>query len=274
MPELPEVETIRRDLDQELKGLRFEGVETNTPKMIRPTPAEFEKVLKGQKFTFVKRRAKLLIFGLERSKFVIHLRLTGRLLLRKVGDPPDEFQRAVFKLSNGRELRFADLRKFGYAKLFKNDAELEKLLSEFGPEPFDDLTREKFCEILAQTSRRVKDVLMDQTKISGVGNIYANDALWLAKIHPESKSSKLSPRQADNLYDAIIEILEKSFKLRGASDRPGYRDVYGQKGSYQDHFLVYQKTGKPCPRGEGKIERITIGGRGTFFCKTCQKLVV
>lgn len=284
MPELPEVETIRRDLSHELRGLTFESVETNTPKMVRPSLAEFQKALTGQKFLAVRRRAKLLVFELEHSEFVVHLRLTGRLLLRKIGDPPDEFQHVVFKLSKG-ELRFADLRKFGYAKLIKDEAELKKLLAEFGPEfPLpgvypepsrgDDLTKEKFMQILAQTSRRVKDVLMDQTKISGVGNIYANDALWLAEIHPESKSSKLSPQQAGNLYGAIIEILEKSLKLRGASDRPGYRDIYGQKGSYQDHFLVYQKTGKPCQRDDGgKIERKTIGGRGTFFCPKCQVIV-
>ncbi|OGC54505.1 DNA-formamidopyrimidine glycosylase [candidate division WWE3 bacterium RIFCSPHIGHO2_01_FULL_48_15] len=272
MPELPEVETIRRDLDKELRGLTFKSVETTTPKMVRPTPAEFEKALKGQKFLAVARRAKLLIFELEHNKFVVHLRLTGRLLLCKIGDPPDEFQRVVFKLS-GRELRFADLRKFGYAKLLKSDDELEKLLAQFGPEPFDDLTKEKFKEILAKSGRRVKDVLMDQEKISGLGNIYANDALWLAKIHPQSKSSKITPKQAGDLYQAIVEILEKSIKLRGASDRPGYRDIYGQKGSYQDHFLTYQKTGKPCPRGDGIIERRNVNGRGTFFCPKCQVLV-
>lgn len=293
MPELPEVETIRRDLAKEIIGLNFEGVETNTPKMVRPSPAEFTKALKGKKFVEVRRRAKLLIFELDSlgdspAAFVIHLRLTGRLLLRKAGDPPDEFQRAVFKLSGerrlprealakwgpGLELRLADLRKFGYARLIRNKDELKKLLAAFGPEPFDDLTKEKFREILAKSGRRLKDILMDQGVISGIGNIYANDALWLARLHPLSRGNKLTPKQADQLYYSILKILEKSLKLRGSSDRPGYRDIYGEKGNYQDHFLTYQRTGKPCLRGDGKIERISIGGRGTFLCKTCQKLVV
>lgn len=281
VPELPEVETIRRDLDRELRGLTFEGVETNTPKMVRPTPKDFEKALKGEKFVAVRRRAKLLIFELDGREFVAHLKLTGRLLLRKAGDPPDEFLRAVFHLSGGkslpaerRELRFADLRKFGYVRLLKDKEELKNLLAEFGPEPFDDLTKEKFREILTKSRRRLKDILMDQKTISGVGNIYANDALWLAKLHPESRGNRLTTAQADALYEAVLEVLQRSLKRRGASDRPGYRDIFGNKGSYQEHFLAYQRTGKPCPRGDGgKIERRTIGGRGTFFCPKCQKLV-
>lgn len=276
MPELPEVETIKQDLQKILVGKKILSVWTDSPKQLKPSCKVFEEEIVGAIIQEIKRRAKLLQFFLSNGKIlVVHLKLSGRLLIRKNGDPLDQWLHAVLKLSEGFELRFCDLRKFGYLRVIEDEKELEKLLAEFGPEPFTpEFTLEKFREILSSFRGPIKLLLMDQKKIAGVGNIYANEALFLAGIAPQKKACDLvqkEPEKVKKLYEALLEVLRRGIKYRGASDQ-AYLDAFGRKGSYQEHFLVYQQDGKFCPnKCHEVIRRITLGGRGTFFCPRCQR---
>ncbi len=271
MPELPEVETIRRDLGRLVVGKKILDVTTDSPKQVKPSLVKLKKPIVGAKIKKIERRAKVLFIFLSSGQILaIHLKLTGRLLVRKKGAPKDDWQHVVFSLSGDKELRFCDLRKFGWVKLVKDKKELEKLLGEFGPEPLDGLTLKQFKAILASSGRAVKLVLMDQKKIGGVGNIYANDALFLARIDPRRPANKITEKEAKKLLQALEKVLRAGIRYRGASDQY-YLDALGRKGSYQDHFLTYGRQGKKCFDCGGRIKRIKIGGRGTFFCPKCQK---
>lgn len=273
MPELPEVETIRRQLAQDLTGYSFEAVETNWEKSFRPSFTRVRQAVIGKKILRVGRQAKLLIFSLSSASYLFfHLKLTGRMLVRKMGASDDEFTRSVFTLVKGRskrELRFADARKFGFVQSVSDPEEMKKLLQGYGPEPLKDLTLEKFRRILAGSSRPIKLILLDQEKISGIGNIYANDALWLAGIDPRRAGNKVTEMEGKRLFKAVTEVLKKGLKYGGASDQ-WYRQVHGESGQYQEHFLVYGQTGKRCSRCGTVIQRIVLGGRGTFLCPVCQ----
>ena len=271
MPELPEVETIKKDLSKLIVGKEIKDIWTETPKMVRPSLNKVKKAIVGKKIKRLARRAKLIqIFLADGQILTVHLKLTGRLLLRSPKAKPDGWVRVLITLSGDKELRFSDLRKFGWVKLIENKHELEKLLSEFGPEPLDDLTLPKFKEALVSTGRPIKVLLLDQKKISGVGNIYACDALFLAKINPEKPANKLNAKEAKRLYEAVAKVLRAGIKYRGASDQY-YLDALGHKGKYQDHFLVYAREGKKCFGCAGKVAKMKIAGRGTYYCPTCQR---
>ncbi len=300
MPELPEVETIRKQLDAELTGYTFVSVKTDWRKSFRPSFNVVSKAIVGEGIELIDRQAKLLIFHLSGGfDLLFHLKLTGRLLVRNPSDPLDEFTRSVFTLRRAgkipdlnpsdsgsdrsglrsedsgslrrgpKELRFADARKFGFVKLITDKKEMEKLLAGYGPEPFKDLTLLKFKEALRSSSRPIKVVLLDQGKISGLGNIYANDALWSASVDPRIPSKKLTDKQVKKLYEAVLEVLKKGLKYGGSSDQ-WYVQAHGEKGKYQEHFLAYGRTGEPCDRCGSEIRRTEVGGRGTFFCPKCQ----
>ena len=289
MPELPEVETIRRDLSRLIVGKKILDISTDSPKQVQPSLAVVKKMVVGKKILGVKRRAKLLILKLggrsnkkreslrtlkaseDTEKFLaIHLKLTGRLLVRRSGDPPDDWEHVTISLSGNKELRFADLRKFGWIRLVDSD-QLSVISDELGIEPLiPEFTLEKFIQIIHSSTRPIKLVLMDQEKIAGVGNIYANDALFLAKIRPDKPAKKLSDLEIKKLREAIIKVLKAGIKYRGASDQY-YLDALGRKGSYQDHFLTYGREGKKCFDCKGEIRKIKVGGRGTFYCPECQK---
>ena len=271
MPELPEVETIKRDLERLIVNRKILAIRTNSAKQVQPSLKIVQKAIVGAKITKIGRRAKILIIFLDNGKtLTVHLKLTGRLLVRKRGTPKDNWQRIVIDLDNNKELRFADLRKFGWVRLIKNKKELENLLAEFGPEPLSDLTFEKFKEILSKSGRPIKIVLMDQKKIAGIGNIYANEALFLAKINPCRPANKITDKETKKLFQAIEKVLKAGIRYRGASDQY-YLDALGRKGAYQEHFLIYRREGKKCLDCEAKIKKIKLGGRGTFFCPHCQK---
>ena len=293
MPELPEVETIRSDLEKEILGARILALWTDTPKMVQPSVEIVREMAIGSKIEAVKRRAKLLIFELSGAKreeerpvlsertglssvryLLIHLKLSGRLLVRRPGDPKDDWQRIVLKLKTPdgeeKELRFCDLRKFGYLKLVDEEG-FQKIYQEYGPEPLDDLTLERFREVLSKSRIAIKKLLMDQKRISGIGNIYANEALWIAEIDPRQPANSLTAEQSRRLFEAIERVLAASLKYRGTTAEDDfYLDAYGEEGRYQSQLLVYRKAGQPCPRCGTPIERIELGGRGTFFCPTCQ----
>lgn len=288
MPELPEVETIRKDLEKEILGAKIVSLEVLSPKVVRPSAKVVKEACEGKTITGFKRRGKLLILGISSGNYLlIHLKLTGRLLVRKSTDPFDKWTRVVFKLKEqgtpnnkctgqagnkeqGLELRFTDLRMFGYIKL-ADEKELKKTLSDYGPEPLDDLSLEKFREILSGSKVAIKKLLMDQKKISGIGNIYANEALWMSKIHPEASAISLTAEQSESLFGSIEKVLKEALKNRGTTATDDfYRDAYGKEGKYQSRLLVYQKEGQICPRCKTPIKRIELGGRGTFFCPKCQ----
>lgn len=272
MPELPEVETIKMDLQKLIVGKKIVKISSDSPKQVQPSLGIVEKAVEGTKITKIARKAKLLQIFLDNGKIlIIHLKLTGRLLFRQKKDLEDQWTHAVISFSDDTQLRFADSRKFGWIKLIENKKDLDKILSGYGLEPLSDLTLDKFKEILKKNSRAIKIILMDQTKISGIGNIYACEALFLAKIDPRRSAKSLSGKEAEVLFEKIEYVLKLGLKYRGASDQY-YLDAYGQKGEYQKHFLVYGKKGEDCPDNcGGKIKRIVVGGRGTFYCPTCQR---
>jgi formamidopyrimidine-DNA glycosylase len=270
MPELPEIETIRLQLDKFLVGKTITGVTTDSAKQVKPSLSSVKKAVLGAKIKKVSRRAKLLIIHLSNSQFLaFHLKLTGRLLFRQKNHSPDNWTHVVFSLGQNHELRFADSRKFGWVQLLNKD-QYEKVLADYGPEPLTDLTFVRFQKILASTRRPIKVLLMDQAKIAGIGNIYDNDALNLAGLNPRRPASSLSEKEAKKLLKAIKKVLKAGIKYRGASDNY-YLDALGQKGAYQDHFLTYARAGQKCYQcKKGKIKRVTLAGRGTFYCPACQ----
>jgi len=270
MPELPEVETIKNDLQRLVVGKKILNISTTSAKQVKPSLEAVKKTITGTKITKVARRAKLLQIFLNNSWILaIHLKMTGRLLVRNQDDPPDDWQRVTLDLSGGKQLRLADLRKFGWVRLISKQ-EREKILQEFGPEPLADLTLANLKKILSTTGQAVKIVIMDQKKIAGVGNIYACDALFLARLDPRRPANKLAGEEVKSLLAAIEKVLRAGIKDRGASDQY-YLDALGHKGHYQQHFLVYNREGKQCFGCQGRVKKIKLGGRGTYFCPDCQR---
>ncbi len=268
MPELPEVETIKIQLEKFLTGREIIGVEVRN----RKTLADGEENLPGGKIIGVRRFGKVVVIDLDNDYSVlIHLKLTGQLVFQGP-NLPGKHTHVIFDLDGGKKLYFNDLRKFGWIKIVKSgDVATESFIAKLGPEPFKDLTLEKFKEILSKTNRPIKIVLMDQTKISGIGNIYANEALWLAKINPCVPARQLDGKTARHLYSVILEVLKDGLKWGGASDQ-AYIQPSGEEGKYQEHFLVYGRQGQICQRcKKAKIAKTKLGGRGTYFCPICQK---
>ncbi|OGC54503.1 DNA-formamidopyrimidine glycosylase [candidate division WWE3 bacterium RIFCSPHIGHO2_01_FULL_48_15] len=267
MPELPEVETITRDLKKELPGLEIKEVVVHGS--YRPKAKDLNSVV-GPKITGVERIGKTIHLILEDGRrLVFHLIMTGRLLLRDAQAKPDPDQRVTFKLSNGKELRFTDQRMFGWVELLGQE-ELGDFRLRFGPDPFE-LTPDIFANRLQQKKTAIKNALLEQKLVSGIGNIYANDALWLAQIHPEAKTTDLSQEQLESLHKSVVEILQEGIAHRGSTlEDKMYVDLYGREGSHQDHFRVYSRAGEKCLRCEGTITFTQLGGRGTFFCERCQ----
>lgn len=272
MPELPEVETIRRDLEKEIVGNKIVGLWYDVPKMLQPSPKTVEKIV-GRHIVSAGRVGKLLLLGIENDRTVgIHLKLSGRLFIRKQSDLEDKFTYVVFKLDDGRELRFTDFRKFGYVKMIESSAELSEIKDKYGPEPLtNDFTSETLKKVLNKTTRAVKTVIMDQEKIAGIGNIYADEALWYAKIHPETRANSLNSKQIEALYQGIIKSIEQGIQDRGTSV-DDYLDIYGREGGHAKNLNVFRQNGQPCPRCGTTIKKIRVGGRGTHFCPQCQKL--
>lgn len=288
MPELPEVETIVKELAKEIIGRKIANVWTDFKKMVKKpkTFERFKKEIKGKKILNIKRRAKNIIFELsENRSLLIHQKLTGHLLLGKwklergkwislvpgslADDPMNRFLHLIFCLDDGRQLALSDKRKFAKVELW-GKKELEKKLSSFGPEPLEkDFTFEKFTGTLTRKKGRVKQILMDQTVIAGIGNIYSDEILWQAKLHPFKDISKLSEEELNKIYQAIREILSKAIKLGGESISD-FRRISGEKGYFDEERKVYRREGEKCSRCGTIIKRIKIGGRSAHYCPRCQ----
>ena len=301
MPELPEVQTVVDDLNKKVVGRRIQGVWLDWPKMVKDPldqqknkiahkhVAIFEKSLKGAKILKVKRRGKNILIYLSGKKLLlIHQKMTGHMLVGKweiqgkkviplepkaiVEDPYNKYIHLILYLDNGKMLALSDLRKFAKAILGSVE-QIENLpeLVNLGPDALDkSLKFIKFVKFIKPEKRKIKQVLMDPEVIAGIGNIYSDDILWSAKIHPFRPANKLSVKELKSLYKAMRAILVKAIKLRGTSSSD-FRDTAGEKGGYADYLLVYQREGEPCLRCKTKIKRIKIGGRSAHFCSKCQK---
>jgi formamidopyrimidine-DNA glycosylase len=268
MPELPEVETIKRDLETKIVGLCFTGAKLHWPKMLQnSTPEAFKSRLTSQCIEGLKRRGKYLIFQLSNGEaLILHLRMSGSLRLDDdcFSDP---YVRAVFDLDNGAKLYFRDPRKFGMIWLVADE---EQVVGKLGPEPLEMSFKVKSLRtILSHHSAPIKAVLCDQTVIAGVGNMYADEALFEARIHPERKANSLSQDELKRLHRAIVSVLEKAIDGGGASISD-YRRPDGKSGEAQFVFKVAHLSGKACDRCGTLIKRIPIRKRGTYFCPKCQ----
>lgn len=270
MPELPEVETIKREL-QPLVGRRFRDVYLAYGKAVAyPSPEAFRQGLKGKTIEEISRRGKYLLFRLAGGHhLILHLRMTGSLLLKSSGSPPDPYSRSIFYLDDGSELHFRDPRRMGRMWLVEK---AEKVLGKLGPEPFDpDFTPQKLGERLEGRSAPIKALLLDQAVLAGVGNLYADEALFEAQIHPLRKAAELTSEEIKRLYQAIRKVLKRGIQHRGASVNTYFRPG-GERGKAHLAFKVARRAGELCPRCGTIIERIVVRGRGSYFCPRCQPL--
>ena len=270
MPELPEVETIVRGLRGPLVGRTIVGVRIGWENLVaRPTVEEFKRRLVGHKILAVRRRGKYLLFPLSGGGcLIVHLRMTGRLLLKNAGDDPDKYDHLIFELDDGRELRFNDMRKLGRVYLVED---AEEIVGGLGPEPLDgDFSPADFAALLSRRRGRIKALLLNQRFIAGIGNIYADEALFAARIHPERRADTLAAEEIERLYRAIRRVLRQGIENRGTT-LATYRDAEGREGRNQEYLRVFRRRGQPCPRCGTPIERIVVGGRGTYFCPRCQR---
>ncbi|MFA5092394.1 MAG: DNA-formamidopyrimidine glycosylase [Candidatus Omnitrophota bacterium] len=266
MPELPEVETIKQDLSKVIIGKKIIKVAINNPKVIRePAPLQFKKSLEGQTIRNVLRRAKLLILELSNGLFLtVHLKMTGQL----VYPGGSEKSRLAFHLSDGSILDFNDHRLFGELRLVKDWKKL-KFVQGLGPEPFD-LTSADFKAMLLKRKTKIKPLLLDQSFISGIGNIYAAEILFHARINPERVAQSLSSKETESLYKETKKVLTKAIQ-HGGSSVDDYVRVSGKNGDYARFHQVYGRDKQPCLVCHHPIKRFTQGGRGTYFCDKCQK---
>jgi len=295
MPELPEVQTIVDDLNKKIIGRRITGVWFDAPKIIKkPKSREFEKQIKGLKIKAVKRLGKnILIYLTDNYLLLIHQKMTGHLLvgrwkIQKIAktkfkvtnldkgplqERVNDYIHLIFYLDNGQQLALSDLRKFAKV-LFGSKEEIEKSpdLKKIGPDPLAKIFKESdFIKLISRQKRKIKQVLMEQSVISGIGNIYSDEALFLAKINPFRPANKIAKKELKNLYSAIKNVLKKAIKLRGTSISD-FRDTSGKTGSYGEKRLIYRKEGQACSRCQTPIKRVKIGGRSAHFCPHCQKL--
>jgi len=288
MPELPEVETVARQLGPELEGRRIERLAVLDERWSRPVPpGRMEAAVSGRRIEGLGRRGKYLLLGLDGAQtLVMHLRMTGNLVLvegeRKL-DPSEgmrlyegersaseRFLRARFDLDDGRGLWFTDPRRFGEAFVIDDD-ELPVRFAGLGVEPLSpDFTTEELDAQAGGRKAPLKSFLLDQARIAGVGNIYADEALFRARLHPLSPAGSMRPEHAEALRDGIVAALEAGLEHGGASI-DDYRDGRGERGEMQNEFLVHTREGEPCPREDGgTIVRIVVGGRSTYYCPNCQ----
>lgn len=282
MPELPEVETVVRDLARLVSGATITGAYVFRERnLLTPDAPSFTEAVRGRHILGTRRRAKWIIVELSGGiLLLVHLRMTGQLLLAPSGSEGDPYIRLSIELDDGRELRFRDVRAFGRVALVAQradgeagsslDPESSPLLAEHGVEPLDTaFTTTALRLLIAHRVTRIKSLLLDQRCIVGIGNIYADEALWRAKIHPLARANSLRPAALEALHHAIVSVLSEAVAARGSSIND-YTAPDGD-GEMQERLDVYQRTGGPCRRCGTTIERTVVGGRGTHVCRTCQR---
>jgi len=270
MPELPEVETVVRLLRPSLINRTIFGIRCQWPRHIdRPDLSEFRRRITGSIVQDVTRRGKFILISLDREEtLIIHLRMSGHLAIVDKSLLVDKHSHTIFELDNNQELRFRDTRKFGRVYLVH---ESQEVVGKLGPEPLDpQFTVEKLQEILSGRKRTLKPFLLDQSMIAGIGNIYADEALFHARLHPERRTDSLTRNDITTLHTAIQDVLHQGIEREGASIST-YIKPDGEKGDMQNAVQVFRRTGQSCYRCQSTIQRIIVGGRSTHFCANCQK---
>lgn len=287
MPELPEVETIKIGLSRLIVGKKIKAVEYDWPKSFPNAPADVENFLVGAVVTKVSRRAKVLLIDLD-SKYslVVHLKMTGQLVFvgsqrfgaghpsdDLIGSLPSKSTRVTLTFSDESKLFFNDQRKFGWMRLLPT-IEIPEIdfFKKVGPEPLEDnfTAKELYARLARRKNTSIKAAILDQTVLAGVGNIYADESLWMAKIHPATLVKNVSFGKVKLLHGAIRQVMTTSIEKGGSTDR-NYVDSEGKKGSYLSFANVFRRAGQPCPRCGTTIEKTRLAGRGTHFCPHCQK---
>ncbi|MEH7417178.1 DNA-formamidopyrimidine glycosylase [Neobacillus drentensis] len=274
MPELPEVETVRKTLKHLVLHKEIANISVYWPKIIK-NPVEVEQfidALKGETIVDVGRRGKFLIIYTDQFALVSHLRMEGKYGLYPQEEPFDKHTHVIFHFTDNTELRYRDVRKFGTMHLYiKGEEFLKPPLLELGPEPFsEEFTKEYLAEKLKKTNRRVKTALLDQKLFVGLGNIYVDEALFRSGIHPERIASSLNPEEISVLHEEIVATLSEAVKQGGSTIR-SYVNSQGQIGMFQKELFAYGRTGEACKKCGTPLEKTTVGGRGTHYCPKCQK---
>lgn len=282
MPELPEVETIARGLAPEVLGRRILGLEVQDPTALQPTREAFQALTLGRTITSVGRRGKLLLLRLDETAqagllIAIHLRMTGRVMAYQPGETPDR-PRAVLLLTGGVRLSFSDVRRFGSMHAFGPTGTPEAIEAwpfyrDLGPEPLA-LSASDFRQRISPPGKgagrtRIKALLLDQHVIAGIGNIYADEALFRAGIRPDAPACGITPERLNGLHAAIQAVLTQAIAENGSSIRD-YRTAHGDAGAFQNHFMAYGRAGQPCTRCGKAMKAAKVAGRGTTYCETCQ----
>jgi formamidopyrimidine-DNA glycosylase len=274
MPELPEVETAVRDLRPHLVGRTIVGATVRWKRTIAiPSAAEFVKQIRGYKITALTRRGKHLVFHLrsksrERKYLLVHLRMTGGFRIDRQNDSRDKHMHVCFQLDNGRVLRFRDTRKFGRMWLVDDP---NQVVGKLGPEPLDISLRD-FHRLFGKRRGNLKPLLLNQTFIAGIGNIYADESLWYARLHPLRQAESLSKEERAQLYRAIRQVLTRAIAGGGTSIDVMYKRINGMSGRFVDSLRVFDQEKRPCRRCGTVILKTVVGQRGTHFCPTCQRV--
>lgn len=274
MPELPEVETVRRGLTQLVEGKKIQSVSVRWNKIIESPEVEtFTQSLPGETIETIQRRGKYLIFKLTHWDMISHLRMEGKYEFYTSEVPPDKHTHVVFYFTDGSELQYHDVRKFGRFDLVPKDgSEGYKGIQKLGPEPLPELfTLKEFESGLLKSTKAIKPLLLDQKLVTGLGNIYADEVLWKAKIHPLQPANTLKNREIESLRLAIMDVLSDAVEAGGTTVR-SYANALGEAGKFQLSLNAYGQTGMPCPRCGTPIQKTVVAQRGTHFCPKCQKL--
>ena len=276
MPELPEVETLVLEMRTKLLGKRIKSIEIRTKKIFQGN----KNVLISKRISEIKRRAKVILMHIGKYWIMIHLKLTGQLFYlpsgkdkTKTGEQIGKHTHVIINFTDGSRLFFNEMRKFGYMKVLNDENLLNFIAKSFGPEPFDRIFTLKHFKVMLEKRKggRIKQVLMDQKFIAGIGNIYSDEALFLARINPVRRIKSLTNSEIELLYKAIKKVLLRALRYQGSSIQ-NYRRLSGELGHYGEHRYVYGREGEKCFGCPGKVKRIKIGGRSAHFCPSCQKL--
>lgn len=274
MPELPEVEVVRRGLHRRLRGRFIVGVTVLDAKPLRGvSAADFARQVVGSEVGPCRRRAKILVIRLSGGKVVlVHLKMTGALLYVPSGEPRSKHTRVIFRLDDDHDLRFVDVRRFGYVVcLTEHEAEVRFQELRLGPEPLGaGFTYEAFRSGLHRRGRRqVKALLLDQSFVAGIGNLYADEVLHRARVRPTRRAGELNEQECRAIFDGMRAILRKAIQ-EGGTTIANYVDLFGKKGGYKRHLKVYGREGARCGCGAGSVRRAKVAGRSAFYCENCQ----
>lgn len=272
MPELPEVETVRRGLEKLILGKKISNIDISYPKMIKTDLDEFKKELPGQVIQSMGRRGKYLIFYLSDKVLISHLRMEGKYFYYPDQVPERKHAHLFLQFEDGGTLVYEDVRKFGTMELLAPELlETYFLSKKLGPEPTEqDFDLPTFQKSLHRSKKPIKSHLLDQTLVVGLGNIYVDEVLWRSKIHPSRLSNSLTAKEARKVHDETIKVLGQAVEKGGSTIRT-YTNAFGEDGTMQEFHQVYDKAGQACSRCETIIEKIQLGGRGTHFCPKCQR---